>query len=277
MPGLRAWIRSVGLTAPAHGHDPYRQRRGEPRGFALAWTAFLIVSTGACFFIYGAQHGLSPVGYRSAVKVLAGMMGVGVGVLWPLFRLSQAPANVGGGGVVARDVVILSLPMQAVLWPQALVAGWSVEVIGAVALSLTLWAALAGGLVAMAIGPGGQPRSRTAVPLEEAPAAAGVARNAIGRSIAMGLLCIGVILGVLSWWAEPSPLAGAASPAFWGRMLSPVTAPLELCRDRVWSGQAMVIESNHWRAVLLTAVLAALSWVLAAVTGLSSSTARVSG
>lgn len=261
MGGARNWMLRVGLIAPSDGSDPYRHRRGEPRGFALFWTAFLVLGTMACFAAYGVGRGITPHGYVNAARSLTAVLGLGVGVLWPVFRLSQAPAKGGGIAVVSRDLVIVLLPLQAVLWPQALVAKWPIEVISAVAAVLGAWAAIIGAVIAISLGSAVPRRSEAKDRLGEA-----TGRVISQRGLTMLLILLIVFAGPTYWWIEPILSGGSAHASFWSRMASPVTAPLELTRERLWTGHAAQITGNHWRAISLTLVFAGVSWVVAATT-----------
>lgn len=257
MGGIRDWLLSVGLVAPSDGPDIYRHRRGEPRVFALFWTAFLVVGTMACFAAYGVGRGISPQGYANAARSLTAVLGLGVGVLWPVFRLSQAPARGGGIAVVSRDMVIILLPLQAVLWPQALVAKWPLEVIFAVASLLGAWAAIIGAVIAISLGGPVPRRSESRDRLGEA-----TGRVLSQRGLIMTLILMIVFAGPVYWWIEPILSGGSKHASFWSRMASPITAPLELTRPRLWTGQAAQVSSSHWRAISLTLVVAGVCWVV---------------
>lgn len=265
---FKRWAKSVGLFAPASGPDPYRARRGEPRGFALAWTGFLILATASCFATYGATLGISPRGYINAARALTGVLGAGIAILWPVVRLSQAPAQTGGSGVVARDLVIILLPLQAVLWPQALVARWPIETIGAVAITLTAWAAAVGAVVAMALGPGVPRAERSGAPCEEAPGERSRPTRALPRTGAMLLIIVVVSWGLAAIAIDPTGAAAEPSTVFWAQAISPITAPMQLTRVDGLAVDAIVPRPSEaqWRAIAATGILAASGWVLAMLT-----------
>lgn len=258
---MRRWLLEVGLLAPRGGRDRYEHRRGEPRGFALIWTAFLVIGTMACFAAYGIGRGISPQGYANAARSLTSVLGLGISVLWPLVRLSQFPARGGGGSVVTRDLVIVLLPLQAVLWPQALVARWPVEVIAAVASCLGAWAAIVGALLAVALGGPDHRRDETGNRLDESRG-----RRVGPRWVVMLLLVVLVLAGPVYWWLGPIVSGGdlPVSASFWSRMASPLTAPLELTRPAHWTGRAATVEDQHWRAIGFTLVVSGALWVIAA-------------
>ncbi|PHQ82557.1 MAG: hypothetical protein COB69_01640 [Phycisphaera sp.] len=50
---LRLWLEHVGLVVPKGEPDRWAHRRGEPRGFAVLWMCFLLISTLTVFMSLG--------------------------------------------------------------------------------------------------------------------------------------------------------------------------------------------------------------------------------
>ncbi|MEM7623831.1 MAG: hypothetical protein AAF235_11595, partial [Planctomycetota bacterium] len=134
--GFRAFAEHIGLIPPRGQRDPYAHRRGEPRGFTVLWLAYLFLVAGSVYAAIGNPAFASAEGYRLASKVLLTMVGVGLLTIWPLLRLTQTAARAGGVAATLRDIAIVLIPMQALIWPQSLITGWSVSAVGAIALVL---------------------------------------------------------------------------------------------------------------------------------------------
>ena len=64
--------------------------------------------------------------------------------------------------VVAKDLVILLVPLQAVLWPQVVITGWTVSAVAASDVLLISWASMVGAFLAIALGPGRTGEARRA-------------------------------------------------------------------------------------------------------------------
>lgn len=233
--------------APKRTPD-WSHRRGEPRWFALGWTAFvLVVTLGSLQSAGGMSNSGGPASYRPSARVLMAVLGVGVAVLWPLVRLSQA--SPGGGrwaGVrdAARDWVVVQVPVQAVVLPHLVLARWPVAVVAALSASLAVWGAVIGGMLAWAHGAGGS---------------GGRWRGAWTMT-----LCIALTVLVPGLAGPALPWSGRELPGWWW-MLSPASSGPELSRDRSWSGQSAAVGAEHWRAIGWTAGGGALLWAAAGV------------
>ncbi len=212
--------------------DPWAHRRGEPRTFAALWLVYLAGAAAVSLGAGGSLGLFSTDVYRASARILLVIAGVGLGVLWPMVRLSQElPAR--GNRSAWQDVVVVALPLQAVAWPQALpwMAGWPLAVAGAVAAAYTAWAVLLGGVLACCY----------------ALLRAGVVR---GRATLMaGVMVVvgaGPLLGVVA--GREGELRGAPDADVW-LALSPVTGAWEMARDRTWSGFAARVTPAHWWAI----------------------------
>lgn len=258
---LRHWIERVGLLPPKDAPDPWAHRRGEPRGFAVLWMTFLLFSTLFVFMTMGDPVRVTGEGYREGIRMLITVIALGITVLWPMLRLCQATAIAGGPAIVAKDLVILLIPLQAVIWPQALITGWSFPAVAATAIVLVAWALIVGGLLAVALGPGRHVMSSER-PLDAAPHRSFSLERTYWMLSVLALVFAGpvLMLGLRSFTASPED-----DLARFLRMSSPLTAPWELLRDRIWTGRHAVIDPTHWRVVWMTLCLAVMGWILVAI------------
>ena len=258
---VRQWAEQIGLVAPRDAQDRWAHRRGEPRGFAVLWMVFLLISTVFVFLTMGDPVRVTGEGYREGIRTLITVIALGITVLWPMLRLSQASAIGGGIVVVAKDLVILLIPLQAVIWPQALITGWSFSSVAASAIVLVAWALIVGALLAVALGTGRRVRADER-PLEGAThRGSGLERTYWMLSI-LALVFAGPVL-MLGLRAVSGTSEDDLARLL--RMSSPLTAPWELLRDRIWTGQHAVIDGAHWRMVWMTLCLAVMGWILVAI------------
>jgi hypothetical protein len=251
-----AQARAVVPLRASRPPDRWAHRRGEPRVFALAWTLFLFAATLVTFV--AAQS--AAVGDRSLVRAAAQLLvlaaTLGLTVLWPMARLSQWPDYRPVSGT-ARDLLVLLIPVQAMLWPQAMwwLARWPTSVVGALDLLLLCWGVLIGGVLAcfqaararaMRSGQAWNPgRSAGAMVIILVLVGAGASAVAIGR-------------------AGPPPSGDVVPPDFrpsW--LFSPLTAVFEITRDRTWSGVTAAVAPGHILALLITGLLGLPAWLLA--------------
>ncbi|HED53939.1 MAG TPA: hypothetical protein ENJ00_07025 [Phycisphaerales bacterium] len=225
--------------------------------------AYLLASTLVVFLSLGDPVRVTAEGYREGVRMLITAIAIGITIMWPMLRLSQASPVGGGGHAVARDLMILLIPLQAVLWPQTLLTGWTFSAIGAAALTLLAWSLLVGALVAAGLG-FGQQDTHGQSKLQEIQ----YAENSvtIARTLWMLAILTLVLAGPLLMVLIRS--IGRGSSAEFQVMLgmsSPLTAPWELLKDRVWTGHRAAVGPEHWRAVWMTLSIAVAAWVLRAL------------
>ncbi|MCW5776698.1 MAG: hypothetical protein KIS87_09690 [Phycisphaeraceae bacterium] len=219
--------------------------RGEPRFLALAWTVFLLLSTLAAFATVGAGGAGNVDAYRPAARGLLVTVAVGVALLWPMMRLAQSVPSGGLRGcaiATMRDLVVLLVPMQAVIWPQALLARWPLDAVAAIAVSLAVWTVLIGGVLAFCLALGG--RSEGNGWRWWAMLGIAVLVNAVPA--------IGVAL---------ASVASSARPRGLWLMASPMTAVVELTQDRSWRGRSLEVEGTHWRAIVVVGGIASAAWL----------------
>ncbi|MCL4221377.1 MAG: hypothetical protein KJZ65_08400 [Phycisphaerales bacterium] len=226
-------------------HANWDHRRGEPRTFALAWTIFLMLSTLVMFSTLGAARTVTIDIYRPAVNALLVTITAGMVLLWPMTRLSQDAPRHRVGASVAKDLAVVVIPTQALIWPQALrlLGGWPVGQAVAVASCQAAWAVLVGGVVALALATDARPRELMR----------GLWMLAIVAMVIFVPL-VEILFGALS----PLRVRGP-EPAM---MASPLLAMVELLRDRGTSGPVATFPSD-WRAIGMTWLAGASIWALA--------------
>lgn len=245
------------MWKPRPGPDPWVHRRAEPRPFALLWLAYLLTASVVSIGGVGALGLIDADVYRPAVRVLLALVGVGVVVIWPLVRLSQEPPR-SAMRAAAGDLIVVVAPVLMLILPQSLpwMAGWPWDVSLAIVAVVAGWAFLVAGVLAIALS--------TVTP------------SALARSGAMGAILLlalaapfaAAVVGTLPRNPPaPSPVAadqiepGAAALLL---VVSPLTAPFELARDRAWSGDVAMITPSHWWVILVVWPLGVVAWGLAA-------------
>lgn len=236
----------------------WSHRRGEPRVFAFCWTLYLMGVVTLLFVHSGALSSFSYEAFRRSSRLTMVMLVLGVCVLWPMVRLSQATARSGGIAVVVRDMVVLLVPAQALIWPQIWLSAWSLEVVLALFALLCVWALLVGGILAMTLGGPVGAGGFTALQ-QEGPRLS--ARRRLAGLGACMLVCMGGAVpallradaGVVSAWLDVRPL--------W--MLSPFLGVLELTRERPWLAVSSGVGGIHWRMVAAVGASALGVWGVA--------------
>lgn len=133
---------------PRNSVDPWAHRRGEPRLFALLWSLYLFgaaLTTVMQIPVLGA----SEIRFvRSHGQMLLLLIAIGLTLLWPLVRLSQArPRRPTVASLI--DLLALLAPVQAVIWPLKWLGNWSWEVTAGVNGLLVSWSVLVGAFVAL--------------------------------------------------------------------------------------------------------------------------------
>ncbi|MEN0021024.1 MAG: hypothetical protein AAF747_09105 [Planctomycetota bacterium] len=242
----------------------WSHRRGEPRWFALAWTMFVLATTLTAIFSAGTPDLGSRLAYAEASKHLMVVLGVGVGLLWPMIRLSQAsPAGGlrGSCGAALRDVVIVLTPLVAVILPHFLLARWPVPVVLAVACSFAAWTLLVGAMLAIAI------RERGA--------------RSFGASVSWMLAFVALVAGVpavvgLVVAVQPAAISVRSSASIeWWWLGSPATSAVEMVRPRAWTGASTAVVGGHWVGIAVVASCAVALWIGAIAAGHANGAAVV--
>ena len=208
------------------GRPDWSHRKGEPRVFALIWMLYLMGVTILMFSSFVNAVSISPSITRPAGVRMLLATALGLALLWPAIRLAQRPSQRPVRHVL-RDLFVLLVPAQAVIWPHAMgvLAGWSFEVLGAISAAFLAWGLVVGGVIAMADSQ--------------------IWR--IPRPVWMGAILGVVFAAPLLGLVVPEPAAGRADTPRPGWMLSPATTVLELTRDRSASGSLDAVQTGHWR------------------------------
>lgn len=216
------------------GPDPWPHRRGEPRAFAVFWILYLLGSTIVSLGPAWSLGAPSYETYRPAASTLMVLCGVGLLLLWPMVRLSQAPPRYPLRAVIG-DLIVLLLPLAAVVLPQAFpfMTGWPMRVAGAVMLVFTGWAFAVGGVLLFVL----------------SGSATAVARAGAMALIVAASLAGPAVEGLRPRRPPPAQAMDAARPA---ALASPLSAAWEITRDRSWSGQAARLLPAHETAVVWT-------------------------
>lgn len=228
------------------GRPDWSHRRGEPRVFALVWMVYLMGVTAIMFMTVSDAFFVSTDITRPAARAMVVATAAGIALLWPAFRLSQHPPEHPVRDVL-RDLFVLLVPAQAVIWPHALrvLADWPLPVLLAIAACFASWALLVGGVIAMA----------------NTGRAAGRARGLWTLVLLVAVLgapALGVTLGITGPARLDAPRPG------W--MLSPITAVLEITRDRDDAGTTVPVTTTHWRTLAAVACVGGAMLCLAGAT-----------
>jgi hypothetical protein len=234
------------LKPPIQG-DRWAHRRVEPRGLALCWTLYLLGVTVASFWTPALGAGLDPLSGRYSARLVLLLTAVGYGILWPMLRLCQTMPREGGVSAVGKDLIVMVVPTQAVIWPLSFLAVWPVSVAGGVATATLGWTLVVGAVLAIALGRGHDGQSGEA----------GGVRRA------------GWMLGILALVGTGAALAAVRSVGVAGShwadlvlMMSPLTAGFEMTQGPV--GRLQWLAPGHWAAVGVTWSLALGLWLVAA-------------
>lgn len=233
---------------PVTRKDKWAHRRAEPRVFAFFWTLFLLVAT-VYTFGSAASGRLDAESGRFAARSLLVVLSVGVGVLWPMTRLSQVAPREGGCIATAKDILVMIVPTQAVLWPLTLLGGWPLEVTACLSALLAGWALAVGGLLAVALGPPDRPTVSGLAAPERAPRGVWIllfiALSAAGPMIAL--------------FAPPDPGVNVAM----SDLVSPASAVLEVSRYRPWTGASASARPEHWASAAAVGLIGLALWLFA--------------
>ena len=254
---FRRWLEHIGMVAPRHGSDPYEHRRGEPRGFVALWTMYLLGASVVTFMWLGPPWRVGAQGYSASARTLLVCVMIGIAVVWPLIRLSQAPARCGGKRSAAIDGAIVWITTQAMVWPQAVVAGWSLGVMLALSFVTLGWCLVVGAMLAWAIGAEGGDWD-AGLDAGDGPV------SVLRRSLVMGMLSVLTVLGpAVVLVAGPRGLAPAGAEWLW--MSSPPGSVWIVTEENLWTGSRAIVSAVQWRGVGLGLVVGTGLWALLAV------------
>ncbi len=219
---------------PPRYHADWSHRRGEPRVFALMWMMYLMGATVMMFSSMAMAYSISVHITRPAARTMLVVVVLGYSLLWAMVRFSQQQRAWSHVRFAIRDAVVLFIPMQAVIWPQALpvLAHWPIEVIAGISAMSLAWIMILAGVIALG--------------------SASIERNQ-GREFIRILWMLLVILIVFL-----APLIGSLQTAGAsigvdrprvGWLLSPITGLLEIVRDRRELGTSARVFIEHWKMI----------------------------
>lgn len=220
---------------PPGDHIDWSHRKGEPRVFAVLWMIYLLCATALMFSSISSGYSVSPSVSRPASQQMLVMVGIGIGILWPMVRFSQtiAPPSVVGASI--RDMVVVMIPIQAVLWPQRLIVlgGWSADVVIALVLHFLAWGLVIAGMISIG--------------------SILISRSSSHLRMRMLVMVVTIFACIAAPLIEVFILKGAkldATGANLGWMLSPITGILEITTDRSVLGQNAMVYKDHFRMIL---------------------------
>ena len=230
--------------APVPG-KPWAHRRGEPRLFVLCWAIYLLAASGATIMRLPQMGYTEPRFVQFSARLLVLLIAIGLVLLWPMVRLSQAAPR-RPVTATAVDIAALFLPLAAVLWPVTWLGRWPTPVTLALAGMLLSWGVLLGAIVALGV--------------RRAPSAArtGWALLAVGIVVA-GPALAAVLQATL---IAPGVLLYA----------SPLTAVFALTTEP--SGRTAIMHPGEWWAGAAPLIPAVILWAVAGVSGRGGSPRR---
>jgi len=234
--GLFSALEEEEARAPAPSGQAWDHRRGEPRLLVLCWAIYLLAASGATIMRLPELGFTDPRYVQASARVLIMLMGVGLTVLWPMVRLSQAsPRRPATAALV--DLVALLVPLAAVLWPVTWLGRWDWEVTCGVLAMFGAWGVLLAALVTMGTR-GGSGTGRT-----------------LWALLHVALLGGGPIVA--------ATLAGAGEPA-WALYASPLSGVYALTSEA--SGHVPRMDPHEWWAALGPLAAGCLFWALTPIT-----------
>lgn len=234
--------RDIFGRTPKNAPD-WSHRRGEPRVFALLWTLYLMAAVIVTFMQTGPIGVFSPEAYRPAATRLFIMLTIGIVVLWPLVRLSQKSPLKHPGRAVMGDLIVLLIPVQALIWPQLVLAGWSLEVMLAVSCVMTSASITAGAAIVLGM-------------LAPRP----LPRLGIMALLLVWVLGVPLLTAMGAGLGAAQPDQGAALEPIPGWMFSPLSAVAEILRDRSWTGHPASVSPEHWRMIGMLVIGGICAW-----------------
>lgn len=229
--------------------NPDRRALFVPRGLVVL-TALWIFIAWVSLFGFRPPVQAQSASYGPSIELLFTTIGVGIGIGWPMLRLSGRASRAPLAQALF-DAIAMVVLMQVVLWPLRLVTAWSLERTIALVLAASLSTVAIGALLSLGSGSRNE-RTRTITMVF-------LVGLAVGPAIFRGVIgLVGMVAGALG--AEsllvletPPALTAASAPA----LLAHLARPLPLspsAEDTVILRHAMI----GCTVALALAVVAAL-------------------
>lgn len=235
--------------------DRWAHRRAEPRTLALFWAMYILAAgllTVGVLLFRGPWALLDKGVYQYAARTMLLCVALGLAIVWPMVRLSQSVTlRERPAAGIFKDMLVLLPPTQAVVWAQAAArAGWAVDLIAAMALSLIVWPMLAGAALAAFLrpGPGRDPDG-----IYDAGTVFAGVRGPGGAARSLAMLAIAA--------AALAPLVALRTGPGWAAMLSPISAVVDLSQSRAVGPGAGSVSGGRWAALLAQAFVAIVAWL----------------
>lgn len=138
--------------------DPWAHRKGEPRPLALLWSMYLMACASLTLLQVRSLTMPTSAQFVEGCRSFLLLVMLGLTLLWPMLRLSQEPPRRVTPSLLG-DLLVLTLPVQAALWPMPLLTHWPISIVAAIAGASLSWTIFAAGLLAIALR-GGSARAR---------------------------------------------------------------------------------------------------------------------
>ncbi len=237
--GSDDWTRD---RIPAVTPDPWAHRRGEPRVFAFLWTMYVLLAVAGSLTWVARFTTITASSYGPAARIMLVVVAVGMVVLWPMTRLSQASPPGHPVGAALADLIVVQAPVQIVVWPLLVLANWPRDIVVGLSVLLASWGVVAGGLVALGLS------GRRAEQYGDA--------SVQSRTWWMVVVLVAAFGAVVAQWGVRA--VGAQVPA-WMLMASPVSA-IPALTGRGLSGPSAPVSRVQWDMIVGTLALAVLLW-----------------
>lgn len=234
------------IGAPKDRPDKWAHRRGEPRGFALLWSCYLLGACAVTLFRPAFSLSFDLMHIRTSSRMLVAMLCLGIVVVWPMFRLSQAPPRHPTRGALV-DVLIVLAPCLAIVGSTSLLTRWHWHASGAMLAAVASWTLLVGGAIAVAT-------------RWESGGARALSMLAI-----LGVCSASLLGGLVNAWSATQ--SGASlDPEGWrvAQLLSPFSAPFAISSHPSPAGPFP--DALAWKLILIPLAPALALWVIAGAT-----------
>lgn len=226
----------------ASAADPWAHRRGEPRVFAFFWTFYVLLAVAGSLTWVARYTAITASSYGPAARIMLVVVAVGMIVLWPMTRLSQASPTVHPALAAFADFFVMQAPVQIIVWPLIVLANWPSDIVIGLAAMFAAWGVLVGGLVALALAGREIRHARDA--------------RVYGRT---GWMAVALALGFGAVLVQGTLMAAGVPAPPWLLMSSPVTAIPALTGHGL-TGPSAPVSQAQWQAIVGTLSLAVLLW-----------------